>query len=260
MTDRQISRYGWRPSLPDARDIPADATGIKVRREVDPRRNMTPIYDQLQLGSCTANAVARCLDYHRIISGLEPLYPARLPIYALERIVEGQLPPLRQDTGAFGRDGFKVARKYGVLPEKLYPYTDRAPKWYDDPRDDLERHADTVWKLEAPYKAVRRSRSQFKAVLSNDQFIAFGFSVYESFESAEVARDGIVPEPEPGAEQLLGGHEAVAIGYLADYPLHALCANSWNTDWGIGGCFLMPWSVLLDPYLSSDFRTIYHPV
>jgi hypothetical protein len=62
--------FGWRPSLPDPRDIPADPTEIPVLPEVDPRGTyMSPIYDQGHLGSCTANAVAAAIDADRLADG-----------------------------------------------------------------------------------------------------------------------------------------------------------------------------------------------
>jgi C1A family cysteine protease len=113
-------------------------------------------------------------------------------------------------------------------------------------------------KLDRPYKAVPRSQLSMQRVLSNRQTIGFGFTVYESFESAEVAKTGIVPMPGPG-ERTVGGHEVLAVGYLRDMPHHVLVRNHWAADWGLGGYFLMPWAYLLTPSLASDFRTIYRP-
>lgn len=252
---RIIQRYGWKPSLPDGRDLVADTSLMPILPEVDPRGQMTPIYNQLQLGSCTANAVARCIDYDRIVSGLHPIYPSRLALYACERIIEGS--PLTGDTGAFGRDGFKAAQTLGLLPESMMPYSDQPAAWQVDPRSLLAAESPAI-KLTKPYKKISRNVRSFKSVLSNSQFIAFGFTVHESFESQAVAQTGVVPIPAP-TERVLGGHEVVMIGYLAAYPHHALCANSWGTGWGLGGCFLMPWEILLDVNSSADFRTIYRP-
>lgn len=257
LTVHKVAGYGWSPSLPDARDLIADTAELPVHREVDPRGEyMTPVYGQLQLGSCTYNTVAEAVDADRIVNGQEPLFPSRLVGYALERIIEGS--PLTADTGAWGRDGYKVSRKIGMLPERLVPYTDRAPAWQLDPRPLFTEHADLVCKLERPYKAVRRSLREFKRVLSNRQTIGFGFTVYESFESDEVARTGLVPMPTEG-ERTVGGHEVLLVGYLADMPHHGLVRNHWTERWGIDGYCLMPWAYLLDPHLSSDFRTIYRP-
>lgn len=252
---RTIRRYGWKPSLPDFRDIPADTSGLPVAPEVDPRKHMTTIYDQGQLGSCTANAIAAQIDYDRLVSGEQAFYPARLGIYFEERKIEGS--PANADTGAFGRDGLKAAQKIGVWPESKWTYTDdiHNRNFYTDPQTALGA---APLKLERPYKTIHRSVSSFKRALSNNQTIAFGFTVYESFESSEVARTGIVPMPSADESQL-GGHEVLLVGYLKDEPNYGLVRNSWGTSWGLDGYFLMPWSYLLDSSLADDHRTIYRP-
>lgn len=254
---RKIAKYGWKPSLPDPRDILADTSQLSILDEVDPRSQyMTLIYDQLALGSCTSQAISAAIDADRIVNGEAPLFPSRLWIYALERIVEGS--PLNQDTGAYGRDGFKVASRYGVVSEKLWPYSDKVEYWSKNPIGS------NVWNkrdpIDRPYKTVPRSQTAMKQVLSNKQTIAMGFSVFESFESSKVAQSGIMPYPNVTRERMLGGHEVLIVGYLKKYPAHALVRNSWGTRWGLRGYFLMPWSVILDPKLSNDFWTIYRPM
>ena len=51
-----------------------------------------------------------------------------------------------------------------------------------------------------------------KGCLASGYPFVFGFTVYESFESPEVARTGDVPMPKPN-EQSGGGHAVVAVGY-----------------------------------------------
>lgn len=256
MPDRTIRGYGWKPSLPDHRDLVADASELKVAPEVDPRSEMPPVYDQGSLGSCTANAVARAIQYDNILDGDDRAgRPSRLGIYWLERFLEGGLSNTKEDTGAFGRDGFKAARQWGYVPETDLPY--EIPRFADDPRNVLT--GPDTRKLRKDYRAVRRTVGDFKRVLSNRQTVAFGFSVYESFESYDVSSSGVVPHPDPG-ESLLGGHEVLMVGYLRSEPGYALCANSWGVPWGMGGYFLMPWSIILDGNLSGDFRTIRRPL
>ena len=254
-----VKGYGWRPSLPDPRDILADTSEIPIRDEVDPRGDyMTPVYNQLQLGSCTANAVAAAIDADRIVDGLEPIYPARLGIYWLERFLEHQ--PANADTGAMGRDGFKAAQKFGVIPESDLPYTDDkgSAAFTGDPRQ-LPKFPTDSWKLVDKYKSVPRSLTSLKQVLSNRQTIAFGFRVPNSFESQQMAQTGIM-EPPDANDLTQDGHEVLAVGYLRDQPHYCLVRNSWSTDWGIGGYFLMPWSWLLEPGFTGDLRTIYRPL
>ena len=109
VTPRNIRRYGWKPSLPDLRDHVADASELKVLDEVDPRADLPDVFDQGQLGSCTANAVAAAVQYDAKLNGSDPGFLSRLWIYYYERKIEGS--PADQDTGANGRDGFKVCQK-----------------------------------------------------------------------------------------------------------------------------------------------------
>jgi C1A family cysteine protease len=250
--------YGWHPSLPDLRNEVSNVDGLKILDEVDPRGGMPDPYDQGQLGSCTGNALAAAKEYNDILDGCHSGTPSRLFIYYGEREREGTIDT---DSGAYGHDGFKVMRKTGVPQEDLWPY-------------DISRFSDRP--SEAAYEAAAVERIGrythpglgtapvfarehiLKAVLSNRQTVAFGFSVYESFESEEVERTGRVPYPGAG-EKLLGGHEVLLVGYLRDELEFALCRNSWGTDWGIGGYFLMPWQMILDRRITDDFRTIWRP-
>lgn len=242
---RKIERYGWKPSLPDPRDHIADTTTLPIHPVVDPRADMPDAYDQGSLGSCTANAVGAAVEYDDMLSGGKLGTPSRLDIYFGERTIEGSVS---QDAGAFGRDGFKFAHTTGVIPEADWPY-DVSKFAAKPPADVAHRH------MIGSYSAVPRSITAMKRVLSNQQTIAFGFSVFESFESKAVATSGVMPVPGHN-ERMVGGHEVLMVGYVKDHPHHALCRNSWGTGWGLHGYFLMPWAVILDPSLSSDFRTI----
>jgi C1A family cysteine protease len=255
MEARTISRYGWHAAPHDHRDLLADPSGIKVLAEVDPRADMPPIYTQGQLGSCSAQGAKRVMDYDRIVNGEEIHDWSREALYYFARLLEGQ--PLDQDTGATGPDAFKAARRFGVPNETQWPYEDSTTfaNYAVDPRSKLPESA--FRRLERPYKRVEPTVNGFKAVLSNKQTIAFGFTIYESFESPQLTKDGLMPMPEPG-ERVLGGHETCAVGYLKDMPHHLLCANSFGPSWGQGGYFLMPWSYVLSRN-ASDFITVYRP-
>jgi C1A family cysteine protease len=259
---------GWHPSPPDHRDHQADASGIKVLTLVDPRAEMPSIYDQLQIGSCTAHADKRVIEYDRVVRGEELLDIARNALYTQERVLEGQDP--HSDTGAYGRDGFKANKQFGTPTEKEFGgYTDDTsdPRFFTDPEHDSKLDPSKFVKLKSPYKVVPQTEDQMKAVLSNKQMVSLGASLYESFESSEVANTGIVPVPGRD-EQIIGGHQFVVIGYLPDMLPYALCANSWGslktdgTKWGVDGegCFFMPWTYLTNPRLVSDIRTIPHSV
>ncbi len=243
--------YGWRPSPPDNRDKVADPSGLTVLPEVDLRQGPMPlVYDQGQLGSCTANAVCAALQFDLSLD-LAPKKArrrSRLDLYYGERSLEGSLQD--GDTGAIGRDGFKYAQQTGVLLEQAWPYDITT---YHGPPPAGRRH-----KLAKPYAAVTKTEAHIKAVLSNQQTVAIGFTVYDAFESPEVAQSGVVDLPGP-SEYPLGGHEVLLVGYLAAHPDYALARNSWGSDWGLGGYFLWAWEYILSSY-TSDLRTIVRAV
>lgn len=253
LTPRKIRGYGWKPSLPDIRDHVADASELKVLDEVDPRGDLPSVFDQGQLGSCTANAVGGAVQYDAKLNGSDPGFLSRLWIYYYERKIEGS--PADQDTGAYGRDGFKVCKTLGVPLEESWPYD--IPKFSEEPPANLAEQA-REHRI-SNYRAVPRNLDSMKAVLSNKQTVAFGFTVYESFETKEVADSGVVPMPTRD-DKILGGHEVLLVGYLKDESNYGLVRNSWGTDWGMEGYFLMPWAYILDANLASDFRTIGRPI
>ena len=82
----------------------------------------------------------------------------------------------------------------------------------------------------------------------------FGFSVYESFESPQVAKTGVVPMPQKG-EQQKGGHAVVGVGY-DDSQQRFIVRNSWGPNWGMKGYFAIPYAYLADRNLSDDFWTV----
>ncbi len=239
--------YGWRPSPPDPRDKIADPSGLIVLDEVDLRKGPMPlVFDQLQLGSCTANAVCAALQFDASLdlATSRARRRSRLDCYYGERSFEGSLG--QGDTGAIGRDGFRFAQQTGVLLEQAWPYDITT---YTGPPPAGRRH-----KLAKPYAAVTKTEDHIKAVLSNEQTVAIGFTVYDAFESSQVAQTGIVDMP-GASEYPLGGHEVLLVGYLAAHPGYALARNSWGSGWGIGGYFLWAWEYILSSY-TSDLRTI----
>lgn len=258
MTESTLEKrgYGWKPSLPDINNHPADTEGMEVVDQVDPRAEMPPVYDQGQLGSCTGNAIAGALEYDCILNNTHFGTPSRLFVYYEERVREGTVTT---DSGAYGHDGFKVLRKTGAPPEELWPY---------DINQFATKPTQTAFDAAAEHKIERYIHpglggvskiervESFKRVLSNRQTIAFGFPVYESFESEALASTGVMEVPQRG-ERIIGGHEVLLVGYLEEEPDYGLVRNSWGDGWGLGGYFLAPWAWLADPKFCMDWRSIY---
>src|ERR1035437_9142925 len=97
--------YAWKPQLPDHRDFEFSIDkSIVLPTKVDLTGKMPAVYDQGQLGSCTANAIAGAFEY-AIDKEVKPDFtPSRLFIYYNERVIEGSV---KTDSGANIRDGIK---------------------------------------------------------------------------------------------------------------------------------------------------------
>ena len=85
----QYAHYGWIPDLPDQRDYqyaaPLEMIGA-LPASVDLTSACPPVYDQGQLGSCTANAIGGAIEFDQIKQNLSPIFvPSRLFIYYNER-------------------------------------------------------------------------------------------------------------------------------------------------------------------------------
>jgi C1A family cysteine protease len=93
-----------------------------------------------------------------------------------------------------------------------------------------------------------------RGCLASGYPFVFGFTVYESFESQDVAKTGVVPMPSPN-EQTVGGHAVLAVGY-DDSQQRFIVRNSWGPDWGMKGYFTIPYAYLTQSNLSDDFWTI----
>jgi len=244
-------RYGWKKDKPcdhdQFHDFPCKWTHSTVKK-VDLREKCPIVYDQGQLGSCTANAIAGAYHFDEMKENeTSPFVPSRLFIYYNERDMEGHVD---EDSGAEIRDGIQSINTVGVCPESEWEYD--ISKFTEKPPAACYETAKNHHSVE--YKRVQQSLSQLKACLAEGFPIVFGFLVYESFESAHVAQTGEMPMPSK-SEECLGGHAVVAVGYDDDKK-HFIIRNSWGYTWGDQGYFYMPYDYMTNSGLASDFWTV----
>jgi len=243
--------FGWVRDNPDARDVLYAAPLLALPRglpaKVDLRTKCPPVYDQGQLGSCTGNGIAAAIQFDQKKLRKKAFVPSRLFIYYNERVMENTV---NSDAGAQVRDGIKSVAALGAPPETDWPY--HIDKFTERP--SAKAYSDAKRDLVSSYMRVAQSLPQMKGCLAAGYPFVFGFTVYEAFESAAVAKSGVLSMPGPN-EQMVGGHCVVAVGYN-DANRVFMIRNSWGNRWGMKGYFTMPYEYLLDPHLASDFWTI----
>lgn len=237
--------YGYIPDLRDKKDIRYSIPeGQVLPTLVDLRSQDSPIEDQGQLGSCTSFATGAAIRFARRKQGLSDFVTSHLFLYYNSRKIKSE------DTGATIRDAIKAASKQGDCPETEWPYNievfaSRPPKRaYDDALKDRA----------ISYLRVNQTVTQMKSCLASGYPIVVGFTVYDSFESNEVAQTGIVPMPSQN-ESVLGGHAVLVVGYRESDQMF-IVRNSWSAQWGDKGYFYMPYEYLADYDLASDFWTV----
>jgi C1A family cysteine protease len=246
----KIKRFGWIADLPDQRDYIYAAPGqvlASLPPKADLRLQCPPVYDQDQLGSATANAIAAAVEFDLMKQQKQDFIPSRLFIYYNEREIEGTVD---SDSGAQIRNGLKSIASQGECPDDEWPYDTSkfAQKPSQKSYDDAIQHKSVL------FQRVVRTLNQMKGCLASGYPFVFGFTVYESFESQEVTQSGHVSMPAPG-EKVVGGHAVLAVGY-DDSQNCFIVRNSWGTGWGMKGYFILPYAYFLDQNLSDDFWSI----
>lgn len=234
--------YGCKKDTPDLRDhlyhskVDKDA----LPASVDLRAKCSPVVDQGQLGSCTANAIVSGLREYQLLQKGNFLALSRLFLYWQERNIEGTVSI---DSGAEISDGMKTLNTIGVCPETDFPYD--ITTFTNAPTDkDI---ADAKPYLIAEYHRIT-SLDLLKAALAEGLPVVVGINVYDSFETDAVTSTGIVPMPDTTTENLLGGHAVLVVGY-DDSKRQFIVRNSWGSGWGDQGYFHLPYDYYIQGYV-----------
>jgi C1A family cysteine protease len=200
-------------------------------RHADLRAYCPPIYDQGQLGSCTAFAIAKGLmEILYRIKGTPCPGLSALDLYYNERLQERDV---LEDNGAQINDGLYAAKKRGVCPDS------------DDPYDITQfTHAPSAQATadEGRYRlglTLRlNSLEAVKACLASGYPAVFGIQCFQGIQ--EVGPDGLMAMPRPG-ESPEGGHALTIVGYDDDRQV-LIIRNSWGFEYGDEGYFYMPYA------------------
>jgi C1A family cysteine protease len=250
--------YNVERSKSDIRDfafekIVSPVTGVKLPSSVDLRSSCPPVYDQGNLGSCTAFTGCSCLAMvlNKKLTDFSELY-----LYYWERYLSGTVSI---DSGAIMRDIGKALQKYGCCEESYVPYDIK--KFKTKPSEQSIKNAEN-YKIKA-YHSVSKLEGIQQSLALRQKPVMIGMDVFPSFESEAVEKTGKMVMPGK-RERSLGGHACLVVGYQnstiksivsKDLKGILIVRNSWSEQWGDKGYFYMPYDYVTKGY-AFDFWTI----
>ncbi len=260
----QNLKLGWLPDFPDFRDCTpqagkiqpllakvgaAETKKVSLPASVDLRQWFSPVEDQGDIGSCTANAGVALVEYFENRAFGKHTDASRLFLYKATR----NLLHWTGDTGAFLRSTMKALVLFGVPPEEYWPYLtsdfDKEPPAFCYAFAQNYR-AISYYRLDPPGTTVVQLLDRIKTNLASGLPAMFGFTVYTSLSQA--SKTGRIPFP-TSVEKVSGGHAVVVVGYNDDLTIQnsssgtqpsqgaLLIRNSWGSGWGEQGYGWLPY-------------------
>lgn len=220
----------------------------KLQLPVDP----VWITDQGSFGAVTANALAYALRVVRRTYGFRDFIPSRMFIYHFGRKAEGRCAD--RDTGMAIESGCIALRDHSVCSEDIWSYSEQHLSLNPSPYAlAAAKNHEAI-----DFRPVLQSEVTIKNLLLRGSPIVFGFTVFSSFMTSQVAVTGRVPVPTYSQEEQNGGHVGVLIGY-DDGLMEGgafLFANSFSNRWGMKGLGWIPYAYVLHTEYARDFYTL----
>lgn len=257
--------YGWLPDIPDHRDLLFKMPSSQVLRGLPARFDLrelgkSPIYDQGDIGSCVACAVAGAIEYEMSRRPRDPkvsafvqakrvFEPNRLFIYYGAREIIGLTA---EDSGCHIRDAMKVVYNVGAPRETGWKYSDRGDKFAKRP--PKAQYKSAPFHKITSYKSVPVDINAIKAALAEGLPVIFGVAIFESFFRNS---NGNIPMPSL-REQMLGGH-AMRVMDWDDSTRTCGFDNSWGESWGTKGTGRIPYDYIGNRQLGGDYWVLTDP-
>jgi C1A family cysteine protease len=278
----QVKGFGWLRDYNDPRDYAIDhpkvnkiltSKGTKKHHvlkasdlpsNVDNRKWCSPIEDQGQLGSCTANAGVGMYEYMENKANGTYTDGSRLFLYKATRLLMGDQGI--GDSGAWIRTTLGAIRLFGIPNEVYWPYSDAPDKF------DIMPEA-WLWAFGQNFQSIAYFRldtsadgneniKSIKQYVNNGYAVDYGFTVFQSYTQSNT-NGGIFPFPASSggriSERTVGGHSVLIVGYddkkvaknTKDGNTKTGCfliRNSWGTSWGDHGYGWFPYEYFLTSY------------
>jgi len=228
-----------------------DYSGI-LPAAADLRPAVDFVFDQGNIGSCVANALARLIGviYERA-TGFDPQF-SRLYLNFWDRAIANALGT----DGALPVNALIVAQTRGICLDATYPYVPANENTQPPANCDVEAAKYKITGYETCPDAGNMTTllAWIKNCIANGSPVAYSFGVTQSFmDDAGACKNWHKTSwsnAPSSSNPLLGGHENFFIGWDDDSQ-RVLGENSWGPEWGDGGFYGFPYAWL------SCLSTVY---
>ena len=240
----EFNKYGWKRDSPDYRDKYVHYNLLLNPEDLDLRHKMPGIYNQYNIGSSVANAVAAAYEYNQIeLDDNHVFIPSRLFIYYNTRKIENTI---MYDAGAQIRNTIKYININGICSETKWNYN--PCNLNIKPPDECYIHVKPV-----KYYRLHQNIVSLKGSLEHGVPFIFGFSVYNNFK--KITKDNNTLNVPVKEDTYLGGHCALCVGYNDSKKIFII-RNSFGVEWGDQGHFNITYEYMLNVNLCSDLWVV----
>lgn len=212
----------------------AGVVGLRPRVLLE---HLPPVYDQHQVGSCTAQALAGAIEALLPRAGYASERLDRAALYRRERELIGTPG---EDSGAIIADGVAILGT-GWEREQQEP-----PPFFGEPWVRPARALSAAAPRLVSSEPLDFDVATIATELDAGHPVVVGLQVTEQWE--QLAGDTL---PDPAGE-VTGGHAVVLVGYDLDARLWRV-RNSWGTGWGDAGYAWLPWGWTRAPWIGEAF-------
>ncbi|MBR4265917.1 MAG: TerB family tellurite resistance protein [Bacteroidales bacterium] len=241
-TIRELAGYKYSAPAAGSKSFKSHYAASELPKKVDMRSKMTEVEDQMQVNSCTANAVAGAYEYLvKKNQGID--YDAsRLFIYYNGRAAGMDRGERMKDDGSAIQLAVSEMIEKGCCSEHTWPYSENKSVVNRRPSSEAYEEAKSFKLKDTEYVPV--DLQTWKSALAEGYPIIFGCTLFNSFDNM---RRGRVPDPTRNdvGRGSHGNHAMLCVGY-SDPDRMFIVRNSWGNSWGDNGYCYMSYDYLMN--------------
>lgn len=242
------NKNSWLPDRPDSRDKlygkeAKVGSFTRVSKLVDLRPHLSTVENQLDMNSCTANAIATKIEMdngHVDVS--------RLFLYWHARVLDNLET---QDIGAYFRSALKAAQKTKTCVENVWKY-DKSNLFKKPSKSAYSEAFHGINSYSRISGSGKHMKKQIQHALDNMNIVVFGTTIYPSFEKV---RGDVYLGPVSKHEKINGYHAVAVVGYDRKEDMYCI-RNSWGKWWGQEGYTWFPGDYLVNLDYNMDFWVV----